>query len=57
MNKKEYHEDFDLMLQEVEQEIEWYDLQLGREELMSNEEKKKLLKKKYAILSQIKHKL
>ena len=56
MNQKEYHEDFDLMLQEVEHEIEWYDLQLNQEYMLSQDQKKKLLKKKYAILSQIKSK-
>lgn len=53
---KEYREDFDLMLQTVEEEIEWYDMQLQDEYKLSRDQKKQLLKKKYAILSQIKHK-
>lgn len=57
MNNKEYHEDFDLLLQETEQEIEWYNIQLNQEYNLSQENKKKLLKKKYAILSQIKDKI
>lgn len=57
MNNKEYREEFDLMLQEVEHEIEWYDLQLNQEYTLSNEQKKQLLKKKYAILSQFNNKL
>ncbi len=57
MNNKEYHEDFDLLLQETEQEIEWYDIQLSQEYNLSQENKKKLLKKKFAILSQMKVKI
>lgn len=57
MNKNEYHEEFDLMLQEVEQEIEWYDVQLGQEYNLSQEQKQKLLKKKFAILSQMQGKI
>jgi len=57
MNNKEYREDFDLLLQETEQEIEWYDIQLSQEYNLSQENKKKLLKKKFAILSSIKNEI
>lgn len=57
MKIKEHSEELDLLLETVEKEIEWYDLQLNQEYTLSQENKKKLLKKKYAIISQLKDKL
>jgi hypothetical protein len=57
MKLKEHVDDVELMLETVEKEIEWYDIQLNQEYALSQENKKKLLKKKFAILSQLKAKL
>lgn len=47
---KEDQEDYELMLEEVKKEIEWYDLDISKESL-NTENKLNLLKKKSAILS------
>ncbi len=49
MQSKEFRPEYDLLLEVVTEEVQWYDLELNQEVMLSHEEQKKLLKKKFAI--------